>query len=186
MIDFVFPNVIEHNEEEFIRLAERLGLTGLCFIYDKPTSIPKFETKLKLETAVLCTPKTIQKYKSHTTIMHAGDDPRVILEQHKPNYLYGLESQNRGDFVHHRASGLNQVLCTLAKKNNITILFCFDELLNSSSNRRAIIMGRISQNLRFAKKFKFNIKIVTLTNNPYHLRPKRMLDSFFSTLTSKF
>jgi len=181
MIDFVFPN---NNEQEFVNIAERLKLEGLCFIYDKPMSVPVIKTNLKLSTAVLCTPKNIQKYRGHTTIMHAGNNPRVILEQFKPNYIFGLESQSRHDFIHHRASGLNQVLARLAKDNNVTVLFSFSEILKSRPKDRAVLMGRISQNIRFAKKFGFSSRFFSLADNPFHLRSKHMLNSFFACLSS--
>ncbi|MFH1073156.1 MAG: hypothetical protein V1743_07050, partial [Nanoarchaeota archaeon] len=53
MIDVVFP---KGNESEFISLAERLGLSGICFVYSKPTDISSFQksSKLKLFSGILC------------------------------------------------------------------------------------------------------------------------------------
>ena len=54
----------------------------------------------------------------------SSDDDRRVFEKNKNIFIYNLEDKNR-DFIHYRNSGLNQVLCKLAKKNDIAICFNF-------------------------------------------------------------
>ncbi|HII72548.1 TPA: hypothetical protein HA265_07365 [Candidatus Woesearchaeota archaeon] len=183
MIDLVFP---KNDENAFIALAERLGLQGLCFVYDRPTPPPQVKTSLKLFSAVLCTEETIRKYKGqHLTVMRCPSDQsriRLVLEQSKPDILFGLEFSGRSDFIHHRASGLNHIHADLARKNDIIIGFSFSDILSSSSRRRSIVMGRLSQNIIFARKFGFTACIASFAAKPYHLRSPRDLSSFFEAL----
>ena len=46
---------------------------------------------------------------------------RACLENKNVDILIGSELSNDKDFIHFRKSGLNQVLCKLAKKNNVAI-----------------------------------------------------------------
>ncbi len=184
MIDVVFPY---GNEQEFIRIAERLGLEGLCFVYDRPKDISSFQasTSLKLFSVPLCSEKNILRFRGRFTVMKAPDDQRLIrtfLEQHKPSLLFGLESASRSDFIHHRASGINQVHAALMRKNAIIVGFDFSSLLLASSYRRAVIMGRISQNIRFARKFGFQTVIASFASDPFLLRSHQDLKSFFVSL----
>ncbi len=179
MIDLVFP---EKNEKDFIKIAELLGI-DLCFVYPSPQK-PLKSKKIKTYSAVLCTEKTINKNKNHFTLMHCTDQNsiRAILEQHKPNLLFGMESAKHSDFIHHRASGLNQVHAALAKKNDVIIGFDFNSLLAANPEKRAKIMGRLSQNIRFARKFKFPICIASFAHDPYHLRSPPDLAAFYHEL----
>ena len=87
--------------------------------------------------------------------MRAKEDSRKDIE--KGNDIYGLEFFPRPDFIFHRNSGLNQVLCKIAKKNNITIGFAFD--LFQKAKNKATIFGRMQQNYRLCKKYKVKIDV---------------------------
>ena len=80
---------------------------------------------------------------------------RFFLENTQIDFL--ADSQNsisrlKIDFIHHFNSGLNQVLCKLAKERNIGLIFS----LNFTEGRTKYILrefGRINQNVRFARKY---------------------------------
>ena len=56
---------------------------------------------------------------------------RTALENRFVDILLLSEITDQKDFIHSRNSGLNQVLCKLAKKNNVAIGFSFSDLINS-------------------------------------------------------
>lgn len=185
MIDIVFPR---GNETEFIRLAEKLGSEGLCFVYTEMKDIKEFQekTKLIIKTAVLCEPREIGKYiGKRKTIIRAPEEQekiRHILEQAKPDMVFELEFGKRKDFLHHRASGLNHVLGEIAREKKTTIGFNFSKILNASEKERARYIGRMMQNIRFARKFKFNIAVGSFANTPWDMRGEREMRAFFMSI----
>ena len=185
MIDIVFP---DNNEQKFIEIAERLRISQLCFAYDKPTSIAEFQamTGIRLFNAVMCGPENVKKFKgSNITIVKAPEDQtrlRFIIEKVRPDILFNLEFSRQTDFIHHRASGLNHVLAALAKQKKVAVGFNFSAILNAKPRQRAVYMGRIMQNIRFARKFRFRTVKASFAGSPWQLRSEHDLKSFFITL----
>ncbi|MBU2560911.1 MAG: hypothetical protein KKD17_01340 [Nanoarchaeota archaeon] len=182
MNDFVFP---KGNEPEFIEIAEKLGIASLCFVYDTPKDISEFQkkTRVKLSTAILCKPEDVKKYKGKfLTIVRAPDDQmqlRHIIEKIRPDILFNLEFHRRKDFLHHRASGLNHILAVLAKEKGVAIGFNFSALVSASPRDRALFLGRMMQNIVFARKFKFRTVIASFAESPWQMRAGQELGSFF-------
>ena len=84
---------------------------------------------------------------------------RLVLENRKVNMLI-LSHINKKDKLKERDSGLNQVLCKLARDNNITLALDMKELMIDDKKEKANILGRIIQNLKLIKKFKNELKIL--------------------------
>ncbi|MFH1376722.1 MAG: RNase P subunit p30 family protein [Candidatus Woesearchaeota archaeon] len=151
-----------------------------------------FENKLNIETKLVTIIDTsipklrniIQKAES-PVIIQGGDEKinRLALENKKVDILLSPEKNNKKDSLFFRNSGLNQVLCKLAKKNDISIGFNFSDLLNTESKERTKILGRMFQNARLCKKYKVNMVFTTLAKNKYELRSKAILDSFKRVIT---
>lgn len=185
MIDIVFP---KENETEFIKTAELLNIKQLCFAYEKPVDVSIFQhqTKILLSSAVICRPEEVRKYKGKiVTIVNAPEDQsklRHIIEKIRPDILVGLEFHRKRDFIHHRASGLNHILAELAKQKKVAIGFSFSDILKAKPRDRAIYMGRISQNIHFARKFGFKTVIASFADSPWNLRSKNDIVSFFIAL----
>lgn len=78
---------------------------------------------------------------------------RKILDMKKVYMLVLQHSQGR-DKLKQRDSGLNEILCRIAQKNNITLALDFKEIKNSEEKERAKILGRIIQNIKLARKYK--------------------------------
>jgi len=181
--DYVFPN---NNEQEFIDIAIKLDYNKLIFIYNYGEDIKKIKNKLsklknnkiKIDFGLLTINKNIQKAKklSKNIIVKATKDNRNAIEKNKDILLYNLEDTGKKDFIHHRSSGLNQVLAKLMQKNNITLAFSFNLILNS--NLKSKILGRIKQNIKLANKYKINTLIASFANNPYEMRSQKDLISF--------
>lgn len=185
MIDIVFP---DGNEKEFISLAEKLNLKGLCFVYSRVVDVSGLNesTGLDISSAILCEENVVRKFKGkHLTVLRAPDDQtrlRHIIEQVRPDILIGVEFSRRKDFVHHRASGLNHVLAEIARQKNVSVGFDFSSLLKLKNCDCAVCMGRMSQNIRFARKYNFNMVIASFASSPWHLRSGHDLTSFFKNL----
>ena len=148
MIDFVFPN---NNEKEFTQMAERLGIGQLVFIYKNKKDFQNGANALLVE------PKNVRK--DILTICQAS---REAIER-GANIVYGFELQETKEKTHHRSSGLNQVLCKLATRKKVRIGFSFSTILNSTGQKRAILLGRMMQNIRFCTKYKTPMKIASGT-----------------------
>ena len=184
MIDIVFP---DRNEKEFIEIAEKLGFKGLIFVYSdssKCADAQKLGTKLKILTALVADQKKIQqaRQKSKLVFMKSTGDDRFAFEKSKPDLVFELEEAQKHDYIHQRASGLNHILCDLAKKNNVGIGFSFSSVLNSSGMLRAQIIGRIQQNISLCRKYKNKVVIASFARNPFEMRSPQDLASFFVTI----
>lgn len=183
-MDVVFP---EENEEEFLKAAEQLGIHELCFVYDDLSSVKRIaafqpKSRIKLHAGIVCSPVDVMNYKKKAefVFVDAADYPdkiRETLEHARPDVVFNLERAARHDFMHHRASGLNQVHCELMAKNSITLGLSLSSILNSVGRDRAMIMGRMAQNLRLARKYKLNVLFASFARSPYDLRARKELES---------
>lgn len=193
--DFAMPN---SNEKKFVKLATRLGYKKLCFVYKyekkltskeieaKLSKINLENVKLQIDYALLVdNAKDIHKARSITNniIFHATPESNVrnISEKYKPKIITNLEFQKH-DFVHHRSSGTNQVICNAMKQNSIYVGLSFSLLM--STKYKPEILGRMMQNISLAKKYKIPIKIFTLSKTPYQMKGYKDLVSLLLTLNA--
>ncbi len=182
MIDIVFP---QNNEEEFIKLAEELGYSGICFVYALNTFKKiKAEAKLKIFTAIIADEKSTSRAKSVSdlVIVKSTDSDRNLLESGRFDIIFGLETVAKKDYIHHRASGLNQVHCELLQKNSISVGISFNTILRSEGMLRSQILGRIMQNIMFARKYKFNVVMSSFAKSPFEMRSPHDLEAFLVAL----
>ena len=183
MQDIVFPN---NNEEEFIDIGKKLGYTELILVYPLSSDFTikkRFNRQdINIKIGVICSEKDIQKAKKLTdyVFVKSKENNQHTVEKNNNITLFELENQSKRDFIHHRASGLNQVLCSLIKKNKISVGFSFNSVLNSR-NRSAII-GRIKQNIKLCRKYKLKTIFASFADDPYKLRNHKDIESFFNTI----
>lgn len=166
MIDIVFPH---GNEKEFIDMAERLGFSSLCFVYDKPTKILIKSGKVELFSAVLSDLKSSKRFDCDISLVKSVCDDRIFFESSPADLIFGLE-QSRRDSLHARVSGLDQVLCALARDNDKVVALDFSSLLNSSGKVRAELLGRMMQNVRFCRQFKVKLAVASFAQSPFEMR----------------
>ena len=189
--DFVFP---EGNEEEFIGMALKLGYSGLCFIYPY-TKTDKYEgairklqekTEIKLSYGFLASLRDVNKIRrSKNLIFVKGSTKnRFFIEKKKADVLFSLERENREDFMHHRASGLNHVLCELANKNKVVVGFSFNALLKNKKKLYKIL-GRMMQNIRLCRKFKVKTLIGSFAERPFEMRGAGDIAGLFGLMGSQ-
>jgi RNase P/RNase MRP subunit p30 len=184
MSDIVFP---DKNEEKFISLAEKLGTKELILVYPYSKHMLQLKnkvidfqqkTKIKLKFGIIAKQKDIQKAKKFSgfVINQSTDKDQHTLEKLKPNLIFDLEQNPAKDRQHYRLSGLNQVLCEIAHKNNITIGFSLTSILNSKNKPK--LLGRIKQNLKLCKKYKVKTLFASFTKNPLEMKSEKDLKSF--------
>jgi len=191
-IDLVLP---KSNEKEFIEIADKLGISRICFIYnfknknnflqnqDKVNKLQE-KTEIKLSIGLIADSKNISKAKKLAKIViykSIGND-RHAIEKSKANVVFDLETIATKDSMHHRNSGLNQILCKLANKNNVMIGFSFSTILNEERMIRSQILGRLMQNIRLCRKYKVKTVIASFAEKPYDLRSCYDLKSVFISL----
>lgn len=190
MIDIVIPS---NNEAEFIEVATSLGYGGICFLYSlnkylaikEGFSIKSSNVDFNIYTGVLANSEEIIKFKNKVDksvfiAVKSSDNDREVIENSKANLVFSFEDSYKRDFIHHRASGLNHILCKLAKENNITIGFSLSSILKS--NNIHIILGRVMQNIRLCTKFKVKSVIASFAVNPLEMRSPHDLRSLFKLL----
>lgn len=184
--DIVFP---KNNEKEFIELAEKLQIDGICFAYpftDKKSIADAKErinelqpaTKIKLEAAF--TASGIKIYKVHDlseiTIAEASENSRDTIAKYMPDIAYNLELSAGRDFAKVRNSGLDKPTCQFASKNGTIVAFSFSGILNSVNQQQ--LLGRIMQNIKLCKKYKVKTAIASFATEPYDMRSPHDLKSF--------
>jgi len=139
-----------------------------------------FETKEGYKVDLEDIPR--KRYKDKLVFVKAKDDAfnRKVLSSKFVDVLLDPHLGKRQDFMHHRNSGLNQVLCKLAKENNIAIGFSFSSILNSKDRGKE--MGRIMQNIKLCRKYKVKMVIGSFAKNKYELRNVKDIQALFKVL----
>ncbi len=190
--DIVFP---DKNEGEFIDIAVKLGYDSLILAYEFRSSsdfkkikerFEKLKQKhkdIKLKLAASASQKNVLKTKqsSDFVLTQAENDARTVIEKFRPKLIFDLEMSKRKDFIHHRNSGLNHILCKIANENKVTIGFSFRSILKNKKFR-PVMIGRIKQNIKLCKKYKTQIMIASFAEDPYEMRSPHDIAAFFKIL----
>ena len=177
------------NEQEFITMAEKLGIEGLCFLYElldmkeiekRKKSTEEIQPATKVKLAAAFKTEGIRTYKVHdlgeTAITHAAQNSRETIAKHKPDIVYGLEQAEEKDYAKSRNSGLDKPTCQFAAKNDVAVAISFSTVLNTE--RLPQLIGRIQQNLKLCKKYGIKTAIASFAKNPYEMRSPHELKSF--------
>lgn len=95
-------------------------------------------------------------------VVQAQDDEfnRKIVENSDVDVLFGLEIHNRRDYLKQRDSGLNEVLCKLAKKNGVKIGVDLKGLVKLNGVEKAWVLARIMQNVRLCRRVGTEIIVI--------------------------
>jgi len=160
MIDFdiVIPN---GNEKELLKEAKKLGVK-IYFLYEKKSkeTVKPYilvNKKDKDSKFLFCTPE------------------RKNFENKKTDFIYGFETLEKKEHYHYRKSGLDQVLCKLAKEKDITIVFDFSKLYSKNKEQ---VLGRMMQNARLCKKYGVKTVVFSFAKNPKRIQNPSDLDAF--------
>ncbi len=107
--------------------------------------------------------KKIRESKDAEIIFSSSDDEisRKIIEKETIGILL-IKQRGRKDRQKQRNSGLNSVMSKIAKKKNIIIGICFDELIECKGKEKTEILSRVEQNIKLCNKEKLKIKFIVL------------------------
>ena len=187
--DIVIP---KNNESEFAEIALRLGINKLYFLYEqnefnedkinKKINSIKENFNINFEIGLLIKAKDINKSKTKITAAKSSDNDRFLIESKKIKLIYGFEELDRKDYLHQRASGLNHIMCELARKNSVIIGFSYSSLVNADELQTSIIAGRMKQNIQLCQKYKVKNVIASFAENPFDLRAPHDVSSLFKLL----
>jgi RNase P/RNase MRP subunit p30 len=163
-VDICIP---KDNEEKFVLIAEKLGIRGILFLYEKKEknlSELKKKTKVKIWTGLITekTPGT-----KHALVFSPGH--RHLIENKNISFHYGFETLEEGkDHLHYRKSGANQATMKIMKQKNKVLVISIEAILESKNQSKTL--GRIKQNLMLAKKQKIPLITSSFATKPENMR----------------
>lgn len=175
MRDVVFPS---GNELEFIDFAKRVGIEELVFVYRKKADFFKGSSDFKTTNALY---SPVNKLSGTKGLLTVCDHSREAIER-GAGIVVGAELEERRDKTHYRRSGLNQVLCKLAAKKGTAIAFSLNSLIFAGPAKRALLMGRMMQNVRLCRKYGAKMCFASFAKSPWHLRSPEELSSLAASL----
>ena len=111
-------------------------------------------------------------------VLGNNDEINKIAINCMADILLSPEFTRRRDFPDYRNSGLNQVLCREAARNNTAIGFNFSDILHLEGKDRALRLGRMIQNVRLCRKFHVPMILATFAETENELRTSDELISF--------
>ncbi len=129
--------------------------------------------------------KQVQKIKrenkNEEIIVKAQDEDfnRKMLENPDINILLSPELHNRKEPLKQRDSGLNEILCRIAKNNSIKIGIDIDEIKKLNNKDKSKVLARVIQNINLCKKT--GAELVLFPRNKYK---KQDLMGFLQSLKS--
>ncbi len=173
-IDLVFP---KNNEKEFLKIAKALGKKEIVFVYtSKDYKEWKEKENIIVKTAVLAPAKEAyylkQKYALIVVKSHPETD-KWTVEHVKPWIMYGFENDEKKDFMHHRNSGIDHILAAQMTEHGVNYGFSVSYLLHASSEQKAVLLGRMRQNMYLLKKEKVPVFLATLSSDPMDMRNEK-------------
>jgi RNase P/RNase MRP subunit p30 len=174
MFDVAFP---KGNEQEFCEMAKTLGWKGIVFVYQSPSDFPK----QKYGIPALCvSPANVAsaRQKAGLVFVKSSDQDRFALEKAKPDAIFGLGENSQHDYLHQRASGINNVMAALAAKNNVRIALPFSSVLERNGLEQAQLIGRWTQNIALCRKCRAPMLLASFAKDPWQLRAPGDLAAF--------
>lgn len=101
---------------------------------------------------------------------------RKALSLRRTDILLNPHLNSRMDPMNSRSSGLNDVLCKLAKKNEVAIGFTFDSIKSD------VDLGRIMQNIIFCRKYNVDMVFFTFAKNKYGMKGTKDLLAYLRVI----
>lgn len=181
MFDIIYYNPIE--KDLFISLAKKLGYHGLVFLHSLKHFTPVASPDLKIINAIACSASEVVAARKLSPLVFVqssaalkDNTDRYCIERVKPDVLFGFEHSSRKDFLHHRHSSLNQVLCKLMSEKQVAYGLSLHALLSSPAF--AVAAGRMMQNIVLCKKYKVPLVVGSFAEHPLEMRSVNDVVSF--------
>jgi RNase P/RNase MRP subunit p30 len=196
-IDIAFP---EDNEEEFLKVLNKLGTMAVCFAYrrkDFNNDLSKIKTnsitnKIKIYKALFLEDSDINdakklKHKLRPDLVISNKTNKKTFSKNiakNIDLIFELENQEK-DYFRYINSGLDSANLRLALKNDILIGLSFSLVLNSQNSKIPRIFSRMIQNVMLCRKKKVKTVIASFARKPFELRAYHELFSFGFVLKSE-
>ena len=115
-------------------------------------------------------------------VVRGGDDGvnRLAVSSKTVDILLDPHLGYRHDRMHHRDSGLNQVLCILARQHHVAVGFSFASVLTAPDRWKSI--GRLMQNIELCQKYKVPMVIGSFARDVSQQRSEQDMQAFFRVL----
>ena len=178
--DIVFP---DNNEQLFISRAKELGITKLCFVYPYETDFskvqdPDFDVEIAVQVGPDTSKKKSEMLRPRVRFCHPdAKHLRRIIEGGIADVIYGIESLDSREHMHHRNAGLTQVTAKLLKDKRVVWGISFRELLHAMHTQRVRLFGRVMANMKLQKKYGFDARFASFAKDPEEMRPVKDLQS---------
>ena len=130
--------------------------------------------------------KAFKQEKKPAVIAKDDEFNRKILENKKVNILLFRDFKGRKDKLKQRDSGLNHVLCKLARDNKIGIGFDFSNLFMLDDKELSEHIARLIQNIKLCSKAKVNFIVFNAENISKHTLFAFFLSLGASTNNAKY
>lgn len=174
MFDVVMPN---GNEEDFIDTALSLGYSQICFLVEDSRYVYTSK-RITIKKALLVkSVNQISKSKKNFDFVFANAERKFF--ESKVDYIINAELFDRKDSFHYKRTALNQVHAKLAKANNLSVVFSFNNIL---TNRRIQTLGRMFQNMVLVKKYRLQSDAFSLSKDPMNMKSRNILDALLRVL----
>ena len=101
------------------------------------------------------------KKKNEKVVVLAHDEKfnRKIFESKDVDMVCELEFHGK-DKIKQRDSGLNEILCKLAKENNIEIGINLNKIKSLEKTEKAVVLARIIQNINLCKRVGCKLTVI--------------------------
>jgi len=175
-------------DEEILKTAQTLGWDGVCLTRDVKKGDGKFCDEVSgldvLTGAMIPSPIRKNARKAlelaDMVLVEGGDESvnRKASECWEVDVLAHPERNTNKDFMHQRNSGIDHIMARFMKERCIAIEINFSEVLNSSGNSRARILGRMRQNVMLARKYKTPVVLTSGARDKWGLRAPGELMAF--------
>ena len=187
------------HENEFVEMAVKLGYSKIIFAHphmDDIRPMPSVRSSgvevghalfinSNKKNEVLRMIHHAQRERIMTLVKAQSDMfNRFIVEKTDAHSLVDLEYVHKTDHLHFRRSGLDQVICKATAMSKKTVLTSFSRLAENSD--KALILGRIAQNVLFCRKYGAEYAIVSFAQHPFEMKGAHDMKALLTTLLSKF
>jgi len=107
---------------------------------------------------------------------------RQAAESYDVDMILGPEQYVENDMTDYRSSGLDHVTAKMMAEHGIAYGVRLSDILRSYGSKRIQLLGRISQNIRLAVKYKVRVVAVSGASGVYEMRAPRELASVLGFL----
>ncbi len=166
-VDVCFPN---ENEQEFMRMAERLSTAALCFVYASPQKSRLFDKKKT------CVYSAVMRAKGKNMLSFSDRFPEDVKKSRNSLFFVRSVGKNRN---FHSPSCINHVaIKELAAGNNALGI---GYSLIKDAKREPAVAEQVSFLFRLCKKYNAITFAASFAASPYEMRSEKEI---FGTLYS--